>query len=141
IRDFHVTGVQTCALPIFKEINNKHRKAWLKNVLYNSVFFPVADLVSSITLGIVIWVGAKDILMEGGTTMGDLMTYTMLIGMLFNPLRQIADKFNEMQMGMIAANRIFDILESDLSQKSGSIEELDRKSTRLNSSHVKISYA
>jgi ATP-binding cassette subfamily B multidrug efflux pump len=52
-----------------------------------------------------------------------LMTYTMLIGMLFNPLRQIADKFNEMQMGMIAANRIFDILESDLSQKSGSIEE------------------
>src|SRR5690606_10993218 len=123
IRDFHVTGVQTCALPIFKEINNKHRKAWLKNVLYNSVFFPVADLVSSITLGVVIWVGAKDILMEGGTTMGDLMTDTMLIGMLFNTLRQIADKFNEMQMGMIAANRIFDILESDLSQKSGSIEE------------------
>lgn len=55
--------------------------------------------------------------------MGDLMTYTMLIGMLFNPLRQIADKFNEMQMGMIAANRIFDILESDLTQQSGTIED------------------
>lgn len=107
----------------FKEINNKHRKAWLKNVLYNSVFFPVADLVSSITLGVVIWVGAKDILQEGGTTLGDLVTYTMLIGMLFNPLRQIADKFNEMQMGMIAANRIFDILESDLSQQNGKIED------------------
>lgn len=107
----------------FKEINNKHRKAWLRNVLYNSIFFPVADLVSSITLGIVIWVGAKDILQAGGTTMGDLMTYTMLIGMLFNPLRQIADKFNEMQMGMIAANRIFDILESDLTQQSGTIED------------------
>jgi len=107
----------------FKEINNKHRKAWLKNVLYNSVFFPVADLVSSITLGVVIWVGAKDILQEGGTTLGDMVTYTMLIGMLFNPLRQIADKFNEMQMGMIAANRIFDILESDLSQQNGKIED------------------
>lgn len=107
----------------FKEINNKHRKAWLKNVLYNSVFFPVADLVSSITLGVVIWVGAKDILVEGGTTLGDLVTYTMLIGMLFNPLRQIADKFNEMQMGMIAANRIFDILESDLAQENGSIQD------------------
>lgn len=106
----------------FKEINNKHRKAWLKNVLYNSVFFPIADIVSSITLGVVIWYGAGDIIQGGNTTMGDLVTYTMLVGMLFNPLRQIADKFNEMQMGMIAANRVFDILETDLSQKNGTIK-------------------
>lgn len=105
----------------FKAINDKHRKAWLKNVLYNSVFFPVADIVSSITLGIVVWYGAGDIIQGGNTSMGDLITYTMLIGMLFNPLRQIADKFNEMQMGMIAANRVFDILETDLSQQSGTI--------------------
>src|SRR5690554_6117904 len=123
----------------FKEINNKHRKAWLKNVLYNSVFFPIADIVSSITLGVVIWYGAGDIIQGGNTTMGDLVTYTMLVGMLFNPLRQIADKFNEMQMGMIAANRVFDILETDLSQQNGTIQaqSLDRKSTRLNSSHVR----
>lgn len=106
----------------FKEINNKHRKAWLKNVLYNSVFFPVADIVSSITLGVVVWYGAGDIVQGGSTTMGDLVTYTMLVGMLFNPLRQIADKFNEVQMGMIAANRVFDILETDLSQQDGTIE-------------------
>lgn len=54
--------------------------------------------------------------------MGDLVVYTMLVGMLFNPLRQIADKFNEMQMGMIAANRVFDILETDLSQQNGTIQ-------------------
>lgn len=106
----------------FKEINDKHRKAWLKNVLYNSVFFPVADIVSSITLGVVVWYGAGDIIQGGSTTMGDLVTYTMLVGMLFNPLRQIADKFNEMQMGMIAANRVFDILETDLSQQNGTIQ-------------------
>jgi len=106
----------------FKEINNKHRKAWLKNVLYNSVFFPVADIVSSITLGVVIWYGAGNIIQGGSTTMGDLVTYTMLVGMLFNPLRQIADKFNEMQMGMIAANRVFDILETDLAQQNGNIK-------------------
>src|SRR5690606_28388983 len=95
---------------------------WLKNVLYNSVFFPVADIVSSITLGLLIWYGANDIVQNGSTTMGDLVTYTMLVGMLFNPLRQIDDKFNEMQMGMIAANRVFDILETDLTQQNGTIE-------------------
>jgi len=105
----------------FKEINNKHRKAWLKNVMYNSVFFPVADIVASITLGVVVWYGAIDIIQNGTTTMGDLVTYTMLVGMLFNPLRHIADKFNEMQMGMIAANRVFAILETDLSQQNGTI--------------------
>jgi ATP-binding cassette subfamily B multidrug efflux pump len=105
----------------FKEINNKHRKAWLKNVMYNSVFFPIADIFSSITLGVVVWYGAGDIIQGGLTTMGDLVTYTMLVTMLFTPLRQIADKFNEMQMGMIAANRVFDILKEDLSQENGTI--------------------
>ncbi len=105
----------------FKEINNKHRKAWLKNVMYNSVFFPIADIFSSITLGVVVWYGAGDIIQGGLTTMGDLVTYTMLVTMLFTPLRQIADKFNEMQMGMIAANRVFDILEEDLSQENGTV--------------------
>lgn len=111
----------------FKEINNRHRKAWLKNVMYNSVFFPIADIFSSITLGIVVWYGAGDIIQGGTTTMGDLVTYTMLVTMLFTPLRQIADKFNEMQMGMIAANRVFDILEEDLSQENGTViaESLD----------------
>ncbi|HUH51099.1 MAG TPA: ABC transporter ATP-binding protein [Flavobacterium sp.] len=111
----------------FRAINDKHRKAWLRNVMYNSVFFPIADIFSSITLGVVVWYGAGDIIQDGGTTMGDLVTYTMLVSMLFTPLRQIADKFNEMQMGMIAANRVFDILEEDLSQENGIIiaESLD----------------
>lgn len=123
----------------FKTINDKHRKAWLKNVKYNSVFFPVADIVSSITLGVVIWYGAGDIVQQGGTTMGDLVTYTMLITMLFNPLRQIADKFNEMQMGMIAANRVFDILETDLSQKDGTIE-VESLQGQINFRDVRFGY-
>ncbi len=98
----------------FKEINNKHNVAWIKNILYNSIFFPIADIISSITLGVVILYGGMQIV--GGnpfTTTGQMISYTMFIGMLFNPLRQIADKFNEMQMGMIAANRVFDILDSE----------------------------
>ncbi|MDO4729029.1 MAG: ABC transporter ATP-binding protein [Bacteroidota bacterium] len=105
----------------FKSINSKHRKAWLKNILYNSIFFPVADIIASITLGTVIWYGTRDIINMGNTTIGDLITYSMLVNMLFNPIRHIADKFNEMQMGMIASNRIFDILDTDESQNNGSL--------------------
>lgn len=97
----------------FKEINQKHNVAWIKTILYNSIFFPIADIISSLTLGFVVLYGGFHIL-DGDkfTTFGDLFSYTMFIGMLFNPLRQIADKFNEMQMGMIAANRVFDILDT-----------------------------
>lgn len=97
----------------FSEINAKHNKAWIKTILYNSIFFPIADIISSLTLGFIVWYGGIRILNgDNITTFGDLFSYTMFIGMLFNPLRQIADKFNEMQMGMIAANRVFDILDT-----------------------------
>ncbi|NHM07076.1 ABC transporter ATP-binding protein [Flavobacterium sp. CYK-4] len=108
----------------FSQINDKHRKAWIKTILYNSIFFPIADIISSLTLGFVVLYGGFKIL--GGhhfTTFGDLFSYTMFIGMLFNPLRQIADKFNEMQMGMISANRVFDIIDTeDHIQDNGTIE-------------------
>jgi ABC-type multidrug transport system fused ATPase/permease subunit len=108
----------------FKNINDKHRKAWIKTILYNSIFFPIADIISSLTLGFIVLYGGFKILNgDTFTTFGDLLTYTMFIGMLFNPLRQIADKFNEMQLGMIAANRVFDILDTDDQiQDTGTIE-------------------
>lgn len=108
----------------FRIINDKHRHAWVKTILYNSIFFPIADIISSVTLGLVVWYGCM-LIMDGGldTTFGDLFTYTMYIGMLFNPLRQIADKFNEMQLGMISANRVFEILDTtDQVQENGHIE-------------------
>jgi ATP-binding cassette subfamily B multidrug efflux pump len=108
----------------FRDINNKHRKAWIKTILYNSIFFPIADIISSLTLGfIVLYGGIKILNGDHFASFGDLFSYTMFIGMLFNPLRQIADKFNEMQLGMIAANRVFDILDTqDQIQDTGAIE-------------------
>src|SRR5690606_11320832 len=73
----------------FSVINGKHNKAWIKTILYNSIFFPIADIISSLTLGFVVWYGGLRIL--GGddfTSFGHLFAYTMFIGMLFNPLRQ-----------------------------------------------------
>lgn len=108
----------------FNEINSKHKKAWVKTILYNSIFFPIADIISSLTLGFIVLYGGFRIL-EGdtSTSFGDIFSYTMFIGMLFNPLRQIADKFNEMQMGMISANRVFEILDTkEHIQDIGTIE-------------------
>lgn len=108
----------------FKEINGKHNKAWIKTILYNSIFFPIADIISSLTLGFIVFYGGLQII-NGNTftTLGQMTAYTMFIGMLFNPLRQIADKFNEMQLGMIAANRVFDILDTqDQIQDTGMVE-------------------
>ncbi len=107
----------------FKKINQKHNDAWQKNILYNSIFFPIADIVSSVTLGCVIIYGGFSIVHgDNITTTGDLFGYTMMISMLFNPLRQIADKFNVMQMGIVAADRVFEIIDrDDLIQEEGKI--------------------
>lgn len=107
----------------FKKINQKHNDAWQKNILYNSIFFPIADIVSSVTLGCVIIYGGFSIVQgDHVTTTGDLFGYTMMISMLFNPLRQIADKFNVMQMGIVAADRVFEIIDrNDLIQDEGKL--------------------
>lgn len=98
----------------FREINEKHQNAWLKTVWYNSIFFPIAEIVSSITVGLVVWYGGLQNV-AGITTdvAGTVFAFIMLIDMLFRPLRQIADKFNTLQMGMVAANRVFKILDTN----------------------------
>lgn len=125
----------------FKEINQKHNKAWIKTILYNSIFFPIADIISSLSLGAVVIYGGFHIL-DGDkfTTFGDLFSYTMFIGMLFNPLRQIADKFNEMQMGMIAANRVFDILDSENDVQNNGTKIAGHFSGEIRFENVRFSY-
>jgi subfamily B ATP-binding cassette protein MsbA len=96
----------------FKIINERHKKGWLKTVWYNSVFFPIAELLSSITLGAIIWVGGIGVVMNGTATEGDLFAFIMFVPMLFRPLNQIANKFNTLQMGMVAADRVFKVLDT-----------------------------
>ena len=97
----------------FIVINERHKKGWLKTVWYNSIFFPIADLVSSISIGLVAWYGGLNIVLENSAvSQGDLVAFVMFIPMLFRPLRQIADKFNTLQMGMVAATRVFKVLDT-----------------------------
>ncbi len=98
----------------FREINEKHQNAWLKTVWYNSFFFPVAEIVTSIAIGLVVWYGGlQNIANIEVDIAGTIFAFILYIEMLFRPLRQIADKFNTLQMGMVAANRVFRILDTD----------------------------
>lgn len=97
----------------FTAINEKHKKAWLKTVWYNSIFFPVAEISASITLGLLVWYGGMNVARGGTISLGTIFLFIQMSQMLFRPLRQIADKFNTLQMGMVAAERIFKILNTD----------------------------
>ena len=99
----------------FVAINEKHKKAWLKTVWFNSIFFPVAEISSSITIGLLVWYGGFNVVSGGDVSLGTIFLFIQMSQMLFRPLRQIADKFNSLQMGMVAADRIFGILETQSS--------------------------
>ncbi|WP_458629036.1 ABC transporter ATP-binding protein [Winogradskyella sp. PC D3.3] len=107
----------------FKAINERHKKGWLKTVWYNSIFFPIAEFISSLTMGAVIWYGGLNTVIGQTATLGDLIAFTMFIPMLFRPLNQIANKFNTLQMGMVAADRVFKVLDTSANiDDSGTIE-------------------
>ena len=121
----------------FKEINNKHKKAHVKTVWYYSIFFPIAEIVSSIAIGLIVWYGGHQIL-DGFTTLGGVIAFIKMSQMLFRPLRQIADKFNQLQMGIVSGERVFKVIDTEsFIKKEGSIDastiqgDLDFKQVRF----------
>lgn len=125
----------------FKEINDKHRKGWVKTVWYNSIFFPIAEMSTSITIGLVVWYGGVQIM--GGSqmmTLGVIVAFVELTQMLFRPLRQIADKFNTLQMGMVASNRVFGILDTKASILDEGTIEIEELSGRIEFEKVRFGY-
>tara|TARA_B110000908_G_scaffold37561_1_gene45148 strand:- start:5440 stop:7203 length:1764 start_codon:yes stop_codon:yes gene_type:complete len=96
----------------FKNINERHKKGWLKTVWYNSIFFPIAEVLSSFTLGVVVWYGGINIIKDNTASIGELTAFIMMIPMMFRPLNQIANKFNTLLMGMVAAERVFKVIDT-----------------------------
>ena len=125
----------------FREINEKHQNAWLKTVWYNSIFFPIAEIVSSVAIGLVVWYGGlQNVANISVDIAGTIFAFIMYIEILFRPLRQIADKFNTLQMGMVAANRVFKILDTRSNiQDVGSVEK-DNVRGDLKFSDVRFGY-
>jgi len=107
----------------FVKINEKHKDAHVKTVWYYSIFFPIAEILSSIAVGLLVWYGGLDIVNSGETNAGQIIAFIMMSQMLFRPLRQIADKFNTLQMGMVAGDRVFEVLDTESQiDKTGEVE-------------------
>ena len=124
-------GREVAEQATFNAINERHKKAWLKTVWFNSIFFPVAEISTSVTIGLLVWYGGFNTLNGGAISLGTLFLFIQLSQMLFRPLRQIADKFNTLQTGMVAAERVFNIIATE-----SSIE--DRGNVRVTQMEGKI---
>ena len=124
----------------FKQINERHKKAWLKTVWYNSIFFPVAEIFSSLTLGLVVWYGGMNTILDNTASIGELTAFIMMIPMLFRPLNQIANKFNTLLMGMVAAERVFNILDTDSLILDRGSKNADTINGKIKYENVNFSY-
>ena len=124
----------------FKQINERHKKAWLKTVWYNSIFFPVAEIFSSLTLGLVVWYGGMNTILDNSASIGELTAFIMMIPMLFRPLNQIANKFNTLLMGMVAAERVFNVLDTDSLIQDTGFKIADNIDGKIKYENVNFSY-
>jgi len=98
----------------FKKINSRYRDANIRSNWYYSIFFPVVEIISAMSMGLLVWYGAKSILEKPmDVTPGTITEFLLYISMLFRPIRELADKFNTLQMGMVGAERVFKVLDTD----------------------------
>ncbi|MEZ4920484.1 MAG: ABC transporter ATP-binding protein [Saprospiraceae bacterium] len=95
----------------FRKINRDYTGANLRSIMAYAIFFPVVDIISALSLGLMVWYGARGVLLEE-VTLGTLIAFPLYITMLYRPIRMLADKFNTLQMGLIAADRVFQVLEN-----------------------------
>ena len=124
----------------FKNINNKHKQAYIKTIWYFSIFFPIAEILSSIGIGLIVWFGSKQVVVGAVPGPGTVMAFVQMAQMLFRPLRQIADKFNQLQMGIVSGERVFKILDTESAiSKNGTIEAKNLRGS-ISFKDVRFSY-
>ncbi len=116
----HVTGMTVVQvfnreeeeMKRFKTINKEHMKAHVKSVWYYSIFFPVVELLTATSIGLLVWWGSRGVI-EGNVSLGNVIAFIMFIYMLFRPIRELADKFNTLQMGVVSSERVFRVLDTN----------------------------
>ena len=123
----------------FKKINGRYAKANINSIFYYAIFFPVVELLSATSLGLMVWYGAKGVLNDS-ITIGTLIAFPLYIGMLFRPIRILADKFNTLQMGLIVAKRIFRVLDNDHHIENVGQLKIEKIKGAIQFSNVSFSY-
>ncbi|MBP6009986.1 MAG: ABC transporter ATP-binding protein [Bacteroidia bacterium] len=94
----------------FKQINREHRSANIRSVWYYSIFFPVVEILTAASIGLLVWWGARGVIQETASV-GNVIAFIMYINMIFRPIRELADKFNTLQMGVVSSERVFRLLD------------------------------
>lgn len=143
----HIQGMQivqlfnreTTEFNRFKEINKEHRNAHIRGVMYYSVFFPVVELISAVAVALIVWYGSKSVI-NHEATVGTLVAFIMYINLFFRPIRQLADRFNTLQMGMVAANRIFALLDEAQEKEPSGTEKLHEVKGNIEFKNVWFAY-
>ncbi|MBJ04416.1 MAG: antibiotic ABC transporter ATP-binding protein [Flavobacteriales bacterium] len=107
----------------FKELNSRHRDAHIKTVLYFSIFLPIVDVFSAIVMGLVVWYGSLSIVYDNNLSVGQIIAFILFINMLFRPLRAIADRFNVLQMGLVASSRVFSLIDQSKEEEKNELIE------------------
>ncbi len=111
MRIVQIFNVEEQELKKFKEINRAYTQANLDSIFYYAIFFPVVELISAISLALMVWLGARSYL-DDTVTFGALVAFPMYLNLMFRPVRMAADKFNTLQMGLVAADRVFKVKDS-----------------------------
>ena len=127
----HITGMKIVQIfnreeaefENFKVINKDFRQATIRAIWYFSIFLPVIEIMSALALGLMVWYGGVSMVMGSDVSLGLMMAFILLINMLFRPVRQLADRVNTLQRGIVASKRVFKILDTD--------EHVDNKGTHL----------
>jgi len=123
----------------FKEINRAYTGANLKAILYYAVFFPVVEIISAAALGLMVWWGARGVI-SGEISLGVLIAFPIYLSMLFRPIRMLADKFNTLQMGMVAAERVFNLLDMDKVIENKGTKNIEKLNGRIEFKDVSFAY-
>ena len=124
----------------FKEINVLHRDAHLRSIFYYAVFFPIVEVLSAASIGLIVWYGGQNILTENTITPGEIIAFILFIHMMFRPIRQLADRFNVLQMGIVGSERVFKILDTDEKINDKGTRELDEINGTISFSNVWFAY-
>ena len=132
-------GAEGREMDAFKQINRSYTQANLDSILYYAVFFPVVEIISALSLGLMVWWGAKSSL-QGLVSPGMLVAFPIYLNMLYRPIRMLADKFNTLQMGLIAAERVFDVLDNNDEIENKGSYKTDRLEGRVEFKDVGFAY-
>jgi ATP-binding cassette subfamily B protein len=141
----HITGMSVVQIfnreeeemKKFQDINAEHRDANIKSIWYYSIFFPFIEILSSVSIGLIIWWGGRGVF-DNTFSVGQLVAFIMYINMLFRPIRMIADRFNTLQMGIVASDRVFKVMDTVNPIKSEGTRQMTRNGADGNKGSVEF---